>query len=49
MGEEGKGGGEPGDLYLKVRFKNPWLLRLRDRLKQLLRLGGGPPSHGSII
>jgi len=33
MGEEGKGGGEPGDLYLKVRIKKPLLQRVRDLLR----------------
>ena len=33
MGEEGRDGGEPGDLYLKVRIKKPLLQRLRELLK----------------
>ena len=32
MGEEGKNGGPPGDLYLKVLFKKPLLHRLKERL-----------------
>ena len=32
MGAEGKGGGEPGDLYLKVKIKKPLLQKLRDLL-----------------
>ena len=34
MGEEGKGGGEPGDLYLKVQVKKPLLHKIRDLLKR---------------
>jgi hypothetical protein len=30
MGAPGKGGGEPGDLYLQVRIKRPLLRRIRD-------------------
>jgi len=30
MGEPGKGGGDPGDLYLKVRVRRPWLQGLKD-------------------
>jgi DnaJ-class molecular chaperone len=33
MGEEGKNGGEPGDLYLNVKIKKPLLQRLKDLLK----------------
>ena len=33
MGEEGRDGGEPGDLYLKVKIKKPLLQRLRELLK----------------
>jgi len=32
MGEEGKNGGEPGDLYLKILFKKPLLHRIKDLL-----------------
>jgi curved DNA-binding protein len=32
MGEPGKEGGEPGDLYLKVRIKKPLLQRVRELL-----------------
>ena len=32
MGEKGKGGGEPGDLYLKVLVKKPWFQRIRELL-----------------
>jgi len=34
MGEEGKGGGQPGDLYLKVQVKKPLLHKIRDLLKR---------------
>ncbi len=30
MGEKGKGGGEPGDLYIEVRVRNPLLQKLRE-------------------
>jgi curved DNA-binding protein len=33
MGKAGKDGGEPGDLYLKVKIKKPLLQRLREFLK----------------
>ena len=33
MGKEGKGGGEPGDLYLNVKIKKPLLQKVRDLLK----------------
>jgi DnaJ-class molecular chaperone len=36
MGEEGRDGGEPGDLYLKVKIKKPLLQRLREFLKSVL-------------
>lgn len=32
MGEEGRDGGEPGDLYLKVRIKKPLLQKLKELL-----------------
>ena len=32
MGEDGKGGGKAGDLYLKVRIRTPLLQRLKDFL-----------------
>ena len=32
MGEEGKGGGESGDLYLRVRVNKPWLRRIQELL-----------------
>jgi hypothetical protein len=32
MGEEGKGGGESGDLYLQVRINKPWLRRIKELL-----------------
>jgi DnaJ-class molecular chaperone len=34
MGAPGKGGGEPGDLYLRVRLKIPFLRRVRNVLKR---------------
>jgi DnaJ-class molecular chaperone len=33
MGSEGQEGGEPGDLYLKVRIRKPLLQKVRDLLK----------------
>ncbi|HSB06482.1 MAG TPA: DnaJ domain-containing protein [Thermodesulfobacteriota bacterium] len=33
MGEEGKNGGERGDLYLKVLLKKPFLYRVKDLLR----------------
>ena len=30
IGEKGKGGGEPGDLYIEVRVRNPMLQKMRD-------------------
>lgn len=33
MGAEGKEGGEPGDLYLKVKFRKPLLQKVRELLK----------------
>jgi DnaJ-class molecular chaperone len=33
MGAEGKGGGEPGDLYLKVQIRRPLFQKVRDLLK----------------
>jgi len=35
MGEDGKGGGKAGDLYLKARIRRPLLQRLKDFLAQL--------------
>ena len=32
MGDEGKNGGEPGDLYLKILFRKPLLNRIKDLL-----------------
>jgi hypothetical protein len=32
MGKPGMEGGEPGDLYLKVKIKKPLLKRVRDLL-----------------
>lgn len=36
MGETGRGGGPPGDLYLRVEIAQPLLARLRTRLKRWL-------------
>ncbi len=36
LGRPGRGGGPPGDLYLRVEIAKPFLSRLRDRLKQWL-------------
>ncbi len=33
MGEEGKNGGDSGDLYLKILFKKPLLYRIKDLLR----------------
>jgi curved DNA-binding protein CbpA len=33
MGADGKGGGEPGDLYLKVEIKKPFLQKVKELLK----------------
>jgi len=33
MGVEGKEGGEPGDLYLKVKFRKPLFQKVRALLK----------------
>jgi DnaJ-class molecular chaperone len=30
MGEEGKGGAKPGDLYLEVKIRKPLVQRLKD-------------------
>jgi DnaJ-class molecular chaperone len=35
MGDEGKGGGEPGDLYVTVRVRKHLLKRIRDLLKAI--------------
>jgi len=35
MGEDGKGGGPAGDLYLKVRIRRPMLKTVKDFIAQL--------------
>ena len=35
MGEDGKGGGRPGDLYLKVYIKKPLLRKIKDFISHL--------------
>jgi len=35
MGDKGKGGGEPGDLYVKIRFKKPFSQKVKNFMKQL--------------
>ena len=35
MGDNGKGGGEPGDLYVKIRFRKPLFHKLRNFVKML--------------
>jgi DnaJ-class molecular chaperone len=35
IGEEGKGGGKTGDLYLKVRIRKPLLKSLKNFMTQL--------------
>lgn len=37
MGENGKGGGEPGDLYLTIQVRKPLLERARSALGSILR------------
>ena len=37
MGEEGKGGGKAGDLYLRVRIRKPLLQSVKDFMGQLRR------------
>ncbi|GAJ08123.1 unnamed protein product, partial [marine sediment metagenome] len=34
MGEDGKGGGKAGDLYLKVRIRKPLLKTVKDFIAQ---------------
>ena len=36
MGDEGKGGGEPGDLYITVRMQKPLLQTIKNSLKGLV-------------
>jgi hypothetical protein len=33
MGDDGKGGGEPGDLYVKIRFKKPLIQKIKNLLR----------------
>ncbi|MEA3428003.1 MAG: DnaJ domain-containing protein [Thermodesulfobacteriota bacterium] len=35
MGEDGKGGGKPGDLYLKVHIKKPLVRKIKDFISHL--------------
>jgi len=35
IGEKGKGGGEPGDLYIEVRVRNPMLQETRDFARKI--------------
>jgi len=35
MGENGKGGGESGDLYIEVRMRNPLLQKMRELVMAL--------------
>jgi hypothetical protein len=35
MGEDGKGGGKAGDLYLKVRIRKPLLKSVKDFMAKL--------------
>jgi DnaJ-class molecular chaperone len=37
MGEEGKGGGKAGDLYLKVRIHKPLLKSVKDFIRKSRR------------
>jgi DnaJ-class molecular chaperone len=41
MGEKGKGGGEPGDLYIEVRMRNPLLQKARGFVEALWSSMGG--------
>jgi curved DNA-binding protein len=34
IGDDGKGGGEPGDLYVKIRFKKPLIQKIKNLFKQ---------------
>jgi DnaJ-class molecular chaperone len=36
MGEEGRGGGEPGNLYITIRIRNPIIQGMIDLVKRLL-------------
>ncbi len=36
MGEDGKGGGDAGDLYLKIKIRKPLVQKIRDIFKALL-------------
>ncbi|MBN1105299.1 MAG: DnaJ domain-containing protein [Deltaproteobacteria bacterium] len=38
MGDEGKGGAEPGDLYVSVRVRKPLIQRLRDAFQRVFLL-----------
>lgn len=44
MGEPGKAGGRPGDLFLKVRLRRTFLESLTGLISDLLRKGGGGRS-----
>jgi DnaJ-class molecular chaperone len=35
MGEEGKGGGKPGDLFLKVQIKTPLMQKIKKSIADL--------------
>jgi DnaJ-class molecular chaperone len=37
MGEDGKGGGTPGDLYLKVHIKKPLIQKLKETISDLTK------------
>lgn len=37
MGEDGKGGGKPGDLYLKLRIRKPLLKKIKDFITDLTK------------
>ena len=37
MGEDGKGGGKPGDLYLKVQIKKSLIKKLKKTIADLIK------------
>jgi hypothetical protein len=55
MGEEGKGGGEPGDLFLKVHITKPLLQTIRDFFSRIRsqwrnsRFVGGGSRYNSVL
>jgi DnaJ-class molecular chaperone len=37
MGEDGKGGGKPGDLYLKVQIKKSLIQKIKQTISDLTK------------